>query len=859
MLKMIGNGSFGSVFKAINKKTKENVAIKVEDWKKTGNILENEAYILFYLKNYGIPEIKSFGTYKKYKVLVQTLLGENLGNIFVNKTANFNCKDICMIAIQLLDRLEYVHSKYIIHRDLKPENIMLDLVTKKIVYLIDFGMAKKYRSNTTKRHIKFAILNRFTGTARYCSINALRGTEQSRRDDLESAGYVLIYLAKRGYLPWMGLNIHDKDEKFRKVYQIKKETKEEVLCQSLPNEFCQYIKYVKKLNFEEEPNYNYLRGLFKELLIKIECQNDLKFSWNPKNRKSPKEDKNFINQRNNNFYRRKSPFGRIIKDIENSHEKEKKMYNLNQEKLSLIIEEAQEKREKEIIENIKKQDNLESSSNKRCSNNSRDTPSFSPIKNDKYSKNETNNTKYNIPINIEDSDEIKNINENKNDNINNNLNNFIKGEIKNIYKNNSSAKLNILKKNKIYTDGGGLEEKEEKNDFNFLNNSFKGTEHTEQNNKPENNNNKININNNINSIKDDIIIVKNKEINNKIDNKETNSVPKKENNNLSKGKNIKKILKENKNKKEPIINNNIKTNLNKGKIIKITRDANYKQYNTKNHLQIKILKHNQNNLNKIYNKATPEKQNNSKIIKLNNNNYNCNNYFTDIKSGNFNLSYDENNNSLKTNKSGKTINSMNLNKKPNNNRSPINFNQKNIRKSNSAAGLDKNNKVRGIKNENYNKLLNYNSTKKINIKNNNQKMNFPKSVSPINTIEKSKKNSSPSLFKEERLIKNKNQKTNNRINKIQKIKPFIFSRNKRNKNTIKLNLSPINKVHNPQFNNNVIKNLNYTINCFKTGLYKNNNKKFDNKRNNDNLVINQYNDKRKSPLQYKKYKDDECY
>jgi serine/threonine protein kinase len=220
ILKSIGKGSFSSVYKGKNIITNEPVAIKVEDFSICGNILKNEAFILFYLKNYGIPEFKSFGVYKRYKILVQGLLGDNLEKIFLNNNnlndetiRKKNIKDVCMIAIQLIDRLEFIHSKYIIHRDLKPENIMLDLKTKSIVYLIDFGMAKKYRSGKTKKHIKFAIPYRLTGTARYCSVNALKGTEQSRRDDLESAGYVLIYLALNKQLPWMGLNIIDKLER----------------------------------------------------------------------------------------------------------------------------------------------------------------------------------------------------------------------------------------------------------------------------------------------------------------------------------------------------------------------------------------------------------------------------------------------------------------------------------------------------------------------------------------------------------------------------------------------------------------------------------------------------------------------
>ena len=113
-------------------------------------------------------------------------------------------------------------------------------------------MAKKYRSGRTGNHIKFFLHKQLTGTPRYASINATKGAEQSRRDDLESAGYVLIYLAKN-HLPWQGLKEKDRIKRYKQIYMIKKNIEPEKLCLGLPNEFCEYIKYVKKLQFEEEP------------------------------------------------------------------------------------------------------------------------------------------------------------------------------------------------------------------------------------------------------------------------------------------------------------------------------------------------------------------------------------------------------------------------------------------------------------------------------------------------------------------------------------------------------------------------------------------------------------------------------
>ena len=354
VLKVIGKGSFGMIFKGKNILTKELVAIKAEDWKIKGDYLESEAYFLYYLKNFGIPEIKSFGLYKKYKILIQSLLGDNLENIFKNDEINLNFKDICMIAIQLIDRLEFIHSKYVIHRDIKPENLLIDLETGTIIYLIDFGMAKKYRSGKTKKHIKFAILNRFNGTLRYSSINATRGIELSRRDDLESAGYVLIYLSQRRYLPWMNLPGENKKEKYINNYKMKKTIKEEELCKYLPKQFCDYMKYVKNLKFEEDPDYNYLRWLFINLLITIKCKNDLKFSWNLNNKKNSRNTSYSKSQVNDLLLKRKtSPYSRILRNIKNSKEKENKMNNIETKKIDDIIEEKSSEKRKGVSENNK--------------------------------------------------------------------------------------------------------------------------------------------------------------------------------------------------------------------------------------------------------------------------------------------------------------------------------------------------------------------------------------------------------------------------------------------------------------------------------------------------------------------------
>lgn len=150
-----------------------------------------------------------------------------------------------------------------------------------MVYLIDFGLAKKYRSSKNLQHIQFKNNKKLTGTARYASINALRGVEQSRRDDLEAIGYVLMYFL-RGSLPWQGLKVEKKDDRYKKIYEKKKSTSPEELCEHFPIEFSQYITYCRNLAFEQEPDYIYLRGLFKKVMDLYGYRMDFDYDWRQK-------------------------------------------------------------------------------------------------------------------------------------------------------------------------------------------------------------------------------------------------------------------------------------------------------------------------------------------------------------------------------------------------------------------------------------------------------------------------------------------------------------------------------------------------------------------------------------------------
>ena len=316
ILSKIDEGSFGSIYLAQNIITKEKVAIKVENRKQYKPLLEREAYILFYLRGPGLPKIITFGKTRDYFILIQTLLGPSLSSLLEDFSINFTIKDICMLSIQMLERLEYIHSKDYIHRDIKPHNFLMGLKDPNMLYIIDFGLSKKYRSKKGK-HIKFAITNNITGTPRYCSINALRGAEQSRKDDLESLFYVIIYFF-RGDVPWQNLKIKSRNERFKKINEIKKKVNYKILCKNLPEEVYNFGIYVKNLKFEEQPNYTYMQKLFYTILSKINQQNDDKFSWIKIN---TFQSSNSTFSHKNIFKEKPSSHKRLYEKISNSLEK----------------------------------------------------------------------------------------------------------------------------------------------------------------------------------------------------------------------------------------------------------------------------------------------------------------------------------------------------------------------------------------------------------------------------------------------------------------------------------------------------------------------------------------------------------
>ena len=283
LLHVIGKGSFGQIYISYNLRDNLPVSVKKEE-KKPGKTpqLKIESKIYQSLLNIqaddisgakplgqdevvGVPKFYGVGELPDCYYMIIDFLGPNLLELFNYCGCNkFTISTICLIALQILNRIENIHKHHYLHRDIKPENFLIGIHEKSnVIYLIDFGLSKRYKNPKTHQHIPYREGRALTGTARYVSINTHLGIEQSRRDDLESIGYMLVFFLK-GVLPWQGLK--NCNEKYTRIMEKKLQIPTEILCYGLPDEITYYLNYCKTLRFEDRPDYDYLRGLFIKLL-----------------------------------------------------------------------------------------------------------------------------------------------------------------------------------------------------------------------------------------------------------------------------------------------------------------------------------------------------------------------------------------------------------------------------------------------------------------------------------------------------------------------------------------------------------------------------------------------------------------
>ena len=284
LLTEIGKGAFGKIILTYNMRDDVEVALKKEQKRPNKpSQLRTEAKVYQSLLNIqlgqdisgtkvlgqdeiqGVAKFYGMGELEDSYYLIMEFLGPNLMELFnFCGTKKFTISTVCLIALQMLNRIEYMHKHHYLHRDIKPENFLIGNEEKtNVIFLADFGLSKSYKNRKNHQHIPYRDGRMLIGTARYVSINTHLGIEQSRRDDLESIGYVLVFFLK-GSLPWQGLKAEN--DKYARIMEKKLQIPTEILCYGLPDEIVHYLNYCKNLRFEDRPDYDYLRSLFIKLL-----------------------------------------------------------------------------------------------------------------------------------------------------------------------------------------------------------------------------------------------------------------------------------------------------------------------------------------------------------------------------------------------------------------------------------------------------------------------------------------------------------------------------------------------------------------------------------------------------------------
>lgn len=283
----IGSGSFGEIYSGtvIYQDSNQQVAIKFEKRSARCPQLRHEFKVYRELQGCtGIGRVMYFGTYRDCNVMVMELLGPSLEDLFNQCGRRFSLKTTLQLADQLLERAETLHENHLIHRDIKPANFVVTHGdAPAMVFCIDFGLSKRYRHPHTLQHIPYREGRSLTGTPRYASVANHQGVETSRRDDLESIGYILVYFLL-GKLPWQGLKVPHgvagtASQKHRLILDKKTGTPLPELCRGCPVEFQEFIQYCRELQFDAKPNMTYVRNLFRDLYRRHGFENPKQWDW----------------------------------------------------------------------------------------------------------------------------------------------------------------------------------------------------------------------------------------------------------------------------------------------------------------------------------------------------------------------------------------------------------------------------------------------------------------------------------------------------------------------------------------------------------------------------------------------------
>ena len=286
----IGNGAFGQVFVGYDThKENREVAVKLEKSDCKYPQLRFEAKVYYELRGQpGVPKLIFYGQDGQYNVLVIQRLGHSLEHLFRYCGQRFTLKTVLLLADQMLQRLETLHDNRVIHRDLKPDNFVFGLGKHcNELYLIDFGLSKCYVHPDTQIHIPFTTGKSLIGTPRYASINNHRGIEQSRRDDLESLAYLLLYFLS-GRLPWQATektkSVAKKkgDVPFQNIAEWKEKLTADKVCEGAPRQLVALLEYSQALGFYERPDYESLRNMLSDLFDSKGYIRDNRFDWTEK-------------------------------------------------------------------------------------------------------------------------------------------------------------------------------------------------------------------------------------------------------------------------------------------------------------------------------------------------------------------------------------------------------------------------------------------------------------------------------------------------------------------------------------------------------------------------------------------------
>jgi serine/threonine protein kinase len=274
-------GPFGESFLAEHTQTGKLVSAALEPVA-TGHRVKSEGNAYRHLIGFGVPAVFWRGHTATHEILVHERLDRSLAALLAGAEARrFSLKTVLALAAQGVRILEHIHAHRVLHRDIRPEGLWMGAgESAHQLFLLDYSASKRFVDPETLAHIPYAEGKEIVGSVRFASINAHLGLEQSRRDDLEMLGYVIVYLAN-GSLPWQGAGrkFTSLEEKQEGVLGRKLLTSHAALCGGLPPECREYFRIVRNLEFDEKPPYAELVELFQKAFRDAGFADDQIYDW----------------------------------------------------------------------------------------------------------------------------------------------------------------------------------------------------------------------------------------------------------------------------------------------------------------------------------------------------------------------------------------------------------------------------------------------------------------------------------------------------------------------------------------------------------------------------------------------------